>query len=72
MYDERFCRMGEFYLAASEIAFRYDDHMNFQLQLTKRRDALPISLDYMTATEAEWRKRRGEPVGERLSAVAAE
>ena len=39
---EEFCRMWEFYLAASETAFRYQGLMVFQLQLTKRVDALPI------------------------------
>ncbi len=47
LYDERFCRMWEFYLASSEIAFRYFGFMNFQIQLTKRVDALPITRDYM-------------------------
>jgi cyclopropane-fatty-acyl-phospholipid synthase len=48
LYDERFCRMWEFYLASSEIAFRYGGHMVFQLQLTKKVDALPLTRDYMT------------------------
>jgi len=39
--------MWEFYLACSEIAFRYFGFMNFQIQLTKRVDALPITRDYM-------------------------
>jgi cyclopropane-fatty-acyl-phospholipid synthase len=47
LYDERFCRMWEFYLASSEIAFRYFGFMNFQIQLTKRVDALPITRNYM-------------------------
>jgi cyclopropane-fatty-acyl-phospholipid synthase len=47
MYDERFCRMWEFYLSISELAFRYRGHMVFQLQLTKRVDAAPITRDYM-------------------------
>jgi len=47
MRDERFCRMFEFYLAVSEIAFRYGGHMVFQLQLSKRVDALPITRDYI-------------------------
>jgi len=47
LYDDRFCRMWEFYLACSEIAFRYFGFMNFQIQLTKRVDALPITRDYM-------------------------
>ena len=47
LYDERFCRMWEYYLATSETAFRYYGFMNFQLQLTKRVDALPVTRDYI-------------------------
>ena len=35
LYDERFCRMFEFYLSGSELSFRVGDHMNFQIQLTR-------------------------------------
>ncbi len=51
VYDERFCRMWEFYLASSEIAFRYVGHMVFQIQLTKNVDAVPITRDYIEAIE---------------------
>jgi cyclopropane-fatty-acyl-phospholipid synthase len=51
IYDERFCRMWEFYLAVSELSFRAGDHMVFQLQLAKRADALPITRDYMVDGE---------------------
>ncbi len=37
MYDERFCRMWEFYLAGSETSFRVDGHMVFQIQITSAR-----------------------------------
>jgi cyclopropane-fatty-acyl-phospholipid synthase len=47
IYDERFCRMWEFYLAGSEAAFRWQDMMNFQLQLTRRNDTLPMTRSYM-------------------------
>lgn len=47
MYDERFCRMWEFYLAASEMSFRYDDLMVFQIQLSKTLDAVPLTRDYI-------------------------
>ncbi|MFQ5784741.1 MAG: class I SAM-dependent methyltransferase [Alphaproteobacteria bacterium] len=47
LYDERFCRMWEFYLAGCEMAFRHWDQMVFQLQLTKRLDALPLTRDYI-------------------------
>ncbi|WP_424810596.1 class I SAM-dependent methyltransferase [Roseococcus sp. YIM B11640] len=46
-HDERFCRMFEFYLAGSEAAFLHGLHMNWQVQLTRTVDALPLSRDYM-------------------------
>jgi cyclopropane-fatty-acyl-phospholipid synthase len=49
--DERFCRMWEFYLAASETAFRYQGLVVFQVQLVRRLDALPITRDYMYTDE---------------------
>ncbi len=48
LYDERFCRMWDFYLAASESAFRHQGHMNFQIQLAKRIDTVPLTRDYIT------------------------
>ena len=53
IYDDRFCRMWEFYLAASECSFRYMDNVVFQVQLTRRQEAVPITRDYIT----EWEKR---------------
>ena len=53
LFDERFCRMWEFYLIASEYSFRYGDQMVCQIQLTKQSDVLPISRDYMAAAEAD-------------------
>ncbi|MGW9329573.1 class I SAM-dependent methyltransferase [Bosea sp. NPDC055594] len=52
MYDERFARMWEFYLAASEASFRYDGLVVFQLQLAKRLDTLPMTRDYMAPVAA--------------------
>ncbi len=51
IYDERFCRMWEFYLASSEAAFRWFGMMNFQIQLTKQVSALPMTRDYMVLEE---------------------
>ena len=51
LYDERFCRMWEFYLAASEAGFRFEDLVVFQLQLTHRNDAVPITRDYVAERE---------------------
>ncbi|MGH7023194.1 MAG: class I SAM-dependent methyltransferase [Caulobacteraceae bacterium] len=62
LYDERFCRMWEFYLAGAEMGFRWGDHMNFQLQLTKRNDALPLTRDYMAQTEQEFDTRAAQAV----------
>jgi len=56
IYDERFCRMWEFYLASSEAAFRYGGLMVFQLQFAKRQDAVPLTRDYITDWE---RAQRG-------------
>ena len=68
LYDERFCRMWEFYLAGSEISFRHWGQMVAQIQLTKSVDVLPITRDYMI----EW-ERHGleaeEPAPERISSV---
>jgi cyclopropane-fatty-acyl-phospholipid synthase len=50
---ERFCRMWEFYLAASEVGFRYGGHMVFQLQLAKRIDAVPLTRNYIQQTERQ-------------------
>ncbi|MGD9867984.1 MAG: class I SAM-dependent methyltransferase [Hyphomicrobiales bacterium] len=55
--DERFCRMWEFYLAASETAFRYQNMMVFQIQLARRQDALPLRRDYMYEDENAYRER---------------
>ena len=49
--DQRFCRMWEFYLAGAEMAFRHEDHMVFQLQLSRSVDAVPATRDYMVEAE---------------------
>jgi cyclopropane-fatty-acyl-phospholipid synthase len=56
LYDERFCRIWEFYLSAAEAAFRVGMLMNFQIQLTRKLETLPITRDYINATEATLRK----------------
>jgi cyclopropane-fatty-acyl-phospholipid synthase len=52
LYDERFCRMFEFYLTASEITFRRRGHMVWQVQLAHRHQAVPLTRDYIAAAEA--------------------
>jgi cyclopropane-fatty-acyl-phospholipid synthase len=56
LYDERFCRMWEFYLAGAEMDFRYLNACNFQLQMAKRIDAVPLTRDYITDWEAKGTK----------------
>src|SRR5581483_1921027 len=55
LYDERFARMWEFYLAASEMAFRKQGLMNLQIQLTKRQGVVPMTRDYIFHAEARLR-----------------
>jgi cyclopropane-fatty-acyl-phospholipid synthase len=47
LYDGRFCRMWEYYLAGCEVAFRYMNQMVFQMQLAKRQEAVPLTRDYI-------------------------
>ncbi|MFA7428549.1 MAG: cyclopropane-fatty-acyl-phospholipid synthase family protein [Rhodospirillaceae bacterium] len=51
LYDEKFCRMWEFYLAGCEAVFRYDDQVVFQLQIARRNTTVPMTRDYITAFE---------------------
>jgi cyclopropane-fatty-acyl-phospholipid synthase len=51
VYDERFCRMWETYLALSELSFRYGANMVIQVQLAKRVGVVPIVRDYMVDGE---------------------
>ena len=57
LYDERFCRMWEFYLAGSEVTFRNSGHMVFQIQLAKRVDSVPLTRDYIYEWEQRHRRR---------------
>src|SRR3546814_6312194 len=43
LYDERFCRMWEAYLIGCEMGFRYQGLMVFQIQITKKVDAVPLT-----------------------------
>ena len=67
IYDERFCRMWEFYLAGSEAAFRAGGMMVFQLQLAKNQMTLPITRDYMIAAENAFRAEQEGPESLRLA-----
>ncbi len=53
MYDERFCRMWEFYLVSAEMMFRTGSQLVFHMQLAHKRDAAPIVRDYITDAQRE-------------------
>lgn len=57
LYDERFCRMWEFYLAAAELGFLHGSNMVFQLLLSKQRDAVPIDRNFIVDAERAFTQR---------------
>ena len=59
LYDERFFRMWEFYLASSEMAFREAGMMVFQIQTTKQEGVVPMTRGYIGREEARLRGREG-------------
>jgi cyclopropane-fatty-acyl-phospholipid synthase len=77
LYDERFCRMWEFYLAGCEAGFRHGYLVNFQIQLSRRHDAVPLTRDYIAIEEARLGARDSPtrpsfmPAGERVEERAA-
>ncbi|MDR0225818.1 MAG: cyclopropane-fatty-acyl-phospholipid synthase family protein [Burkholderiaceae bacterium] len=61
LYDERFCRMWEFYLSMSETAFRYQDIAIFQVQLARRQEAVPLTRSYVEQRSQALRAREAGP-----------
>ena len=57
LYDTRFVRMWEFYLAAAEMAFREQAMKVLQLQLAKRQGVVPMTRDYIARETARLRSR---------------
>jgi cyclopropane-fatty-acyl-phospholipid synthase len=57
IYDERFCRMWEFYLIGSELSFRYDFNMVWQMQVARDIEAVPVTRDYMY----DWERQAARP-----------
>ena len=57
IYDERFCRMWEFYLIGSELSFRYDFNMVWQMQMARDIEAVPVTRDYMF----DWERQAAMP-----------
>jgi cyclopropane-fatty-acyl-phospholipid synthase len=56
LYDERFCRMWDFYLAGSEASFRIAGNFVFQIQIAKRQDVVPRTRDYVAMREEALRQ----------------
>jgi cyclopropane-fatty-acyl-phospholipid synthase len=52
LYDEQFCRMWELYLTSCEMGFRHDGIVVYQIQLAKKKDAVPLTRDYI----ADWER----------------
>jgi cyclopropane-fatty-acyl-phospholipid synthase len=65
LYDERFCRMWEFYLAGSEVAFRRHGHVVFQIQMARAVDTVPLTRDYMV----DWERSHQAPLAADRSAA---
>jgi cyclopropane-fatty-acyl-phospholipid synthase len=62
LYDERFCRMWDFYLAGAEASFRIAGNMVFQIQIAKRQDVVPRTRDYIGQREETLRRRESPAV----------
>lgn len=58
LYDERFCRMWEFYLGAAELGFLHGSNMVFQLLLSRERDAVPIDRNFICEAEKKLRNQK--------------
>jgi cyclopropane-fatty-acyl-phospholipid synthase len=61
MYDERFCRMWEFYLVSAEMMFLTGSQLVFQMQLARKRTATPIVRDYMVDVQRRYEQRAAAP-----------
>ena len=68
MYDERFFRMWEYYLAGGIVMFEDGAACNYQVQYIRDRRALPITRDYIAEAEARYRKLGAEPPQKSASA----
>jgi cyclopropane-fatty-acyl-phospholipid synthase len=62
LYDERFCRMWEFYLSGAELSFRREGNVVFQIQLAHDQTAVPLTRDYISESEQAMAPRKTSPV----------
>jgi cyclopropane-fatty-acyl-phospholipid synthase len=61
LYDERFCRMWEFYLSGAELSFRREGNVVFQIQVAHDQTAVPLTRDYIGESEQAMAPRRSAP-----------
>jgi cyclopropane-fatty-acyl-phospholipid synthase len=61
LYDARFFRMWEFYLAGGIVMFESGAGCNYQIQYVRDRRAVPITRDYMIETERRYREAASKP-----------
>jgi cyclopropane-fatty-acyl-phospholipid synthase len=64
LYDERFCRMWEFYLVGCELSFRHMNQMVFQIQIAKQPHAVPMTRGYMYESEQAARQSQARRAAE--------
>ncbi|MEM7178695.1 MAG: cyclopropane-fatty-acyl-phospholipid synthase family protein, partial [Pseudomonadota bacterium] len=62
MYDERFARMFEVYLASCECVFAHGPSGVFQIQLGRERDAVPLTRDYIAEEKATLARREADVI----------
>lgn len=60
MYDERFARMWEFYLISAEAMFRTGSQLVFHMQLSRNRDATPLTRDYMIDVQRDYESKEAK------------
>jgi len=70
LYDERFCRMWEFYLSIAELTFRVEGECVFQIQFARRHDKLPITRDYIAEEETRLRALDSNDLAQEWRAAA--
>ncbi len=63
LYDERFVRMWEYYLAGAMQMFIYGAGCNFQVQFVRERNALPLERDWMFEAEQRYRAMDAPALG---------
>jgi cyclopropane-fatty-acyl-phospholipid synthase len=71
IYDERFCRMWEFYLISAEMMFRTGSQLVFHMQLARKRDAVPIVRDYITDLQRQYQTMEAAHVDRMRGRIAA-